>query len=391
MIPDDISQAVRRLQGGQGTKDDVDLVTAWFNANQASIDTGTSAGISSALGRGKSSIAGAQIGLGNQPTGSYVTPGTPAGLPSSGQNPIAPDFGTGGRITSGIPATPLNLEAIQGSQNSNFPGQSGTWERGVDTYGSNDVAGKQTQLQQMIGNVPQGEGGAALAANPGLSPNYGTAGFENPDILSFYQDLTSGTPLAGMSPAAIDMMSRNPEVFARMLSDQAGGGVNTESFLGPRAEAAMQLAGMGMLGHATEGIGGMPGTEGRNLTSAPSSDVEKMLAAQAFMDQFNAPGAQFVDVNKLFQEEFNRAANTNFEGLTDPQGRPLGIEGSIEMTNNALMASAPFMSQETQAWISSTLNYAAVQYMTELATGKTDMSYPAYLKSLGVDQMLASV
>lgn len=228
-------------------------------------------------------------------------------------------------------------------------------------------------------------GGGGLTANSGLG--YGM-GMDNPDVVSFYRDMTSGTPFSGMGPAGIENLVNNPRVLAQVLAEQEGAGPNAAAFLGPRAEAALALSGMGLLGRSSQGLpnAGMPGM---NLTSSPTSDVDKLLAAQEFLDQFNHPGSQFVDVNAIYQESFDRAANTNFEGLTGEGGQPLGIEESISLTNDALMASSPFMSQETQAWLSSALNAAAVEYMAKVSTGEITMSYPNYLRTLGIDKMLS--
>lgn len=226
-------------------------------------------------------------------------------------------------------------------------------------------------------------GGSGVQANSALGYNNYD---ESEDVLRYYLDSAAGTPFEGMNPAGIEMMVDNPALLADFLSKQEGAGPNAAKFLGPRTQAALAMSGMGMLGRSSRGSSpsGLP-----DLTQSPTSDIDKLLAAQEFMEQFNQPGTQFVDVNAVYQDAFNRASNTNFEGLTDENGNPIGVEGSISLTNDALLAAAPFMSQETQAWLSSTLQYAALQYMEKLATGEISMSYPAYLRSLGIDQMLS--
>lgn len=283
-------------------------------------------------------------------------------------------------ITSGLPSTDPNLEAML-----HQPGTS--YEAGADPeIGGLSIPKSQAQkemLAQMMANVPQGPGGAALTANPGLDWQNQYQSNEVDPLDAFFYEVAN-TPFANASPEMIDTLVRNPVVLTHLLAQQQGGGANSEAFLGPRVEAALALAGTGMLGRGTRGRGPLPG-----LDEAPADDLQKLLAAQEFMDQFNAPGTQFVDTNALYQDAFNRATNTDLRSQTDQQGRAIGIEGEIELTNKALLAAAPFMSQEEQAWVSSALQSAAVEYMTKVTMGEISMSYPNYLRSIGIDQMLA--
>ncbi len=141
----------------------------------------------------------------------------------------------------------------------------------------------------------------------------------------------------------------------------------------------MAMAAMGMLGGGT----GNPG-----LGGGPDSPQGKLMATEDFMEQFDQPGVQFIDPGDVFDQAFTRADNTDWGNQIGEDGQLMTPFEIIDTTNSALLTAMAFSNPETEQWLESALNNAAQEYMLLIADEGMAMSYPAFLREMGIDQML---
>lgn len=187
-----------------------------------------------------------------------------------------------------------------------------------------------------------------------------------------------GYSFSGGNESSVDILSGHPELWARQQAERAGT-PNMAAFLEPRSNASLNMATMGLIGEdINDTLGG-----------GSTTPTGRLAASEDFMKQFDAPGVQFVDPADIWNQAFERANNTDFSSMTSPQtGQVMTPEEIISTTNDALMTSMGFSTPETEAWATSLLNNAAQEYMLALANGETDLSYPAFLESMGLSNLL---
>jgi hypothetical protein len=313
--------------------------------------------------------------LGKPRESSYVSPNT------------NPD-GTQKKVSGGMPTFqgPPTLDFLNMDHAGMIDMPEGSAARGFDASGS--VLGD-TKLQDMYGkehgDVSWSElmGGGGLTANSALgydTPVTSDLAEERFDPGTILENQPEGYSWSGMAPAMISETRNDPRVFANLLAKDMGGGQGTAAQLMPYLQGADSLAAQGVFGGPTAN---------NTIFGGPTSDVAAMAQIEDVADLMAQPGTQFIDTNELYGRSFDRLGNTDFSQYSGDNGQPLSNDDIIEVTNAALMASAPFMTQETAGYLSARLNQAGVEYKTLLATGEVgNISYPAYLKSIGADQWL---
>lgn len=249
-----------------------------------------------------------------------------------------------------------------------------------------DAQGRVTETSpNQTGAVEQNYGAMSGSGFPHLGELDLLASYSDPNARQFdplvegwvsdpANSVISDVPLANRG-----MVANNTEILMRLMGMED----MQRQFMDPMAQAASVFSGMGMLGR---------GTGGDDLMSGPSSPTYSAANIEDFLEMMNEPGTQFLDPDFLVEEAFSRAENTDLGAQTDPRtGRPLDIQGQIDFTTAAIMSSAPFMTPESQAMLSSRLQQAGLDYMTMVATGDTGgMTFPAYLETLGVRNWLGA-
>lgn len=170
--------------------------------------------------------------------------------------------------------------------------------------------------------------------------------------------------------------ANDPEAFASVLYEGLPG--TRESML-PFVESAGELAQMGMLNDQGQDLGGGMGM----------ADSTRLALVEQAMGEFDQPGTQFVDPNKIYQEVFTRLQNTDVNTMRGEQGGGGGgTRDQIAISNQALFNAAPYLSPDAQEWLAAKLDAAGMTYMTELAHG-SKMTYPEYLNSIKAYEWLA--
>jgi hypothetical protein len=187
-----------------------------------------------------------------------------------------------------------------------------------------------------------------------------------------------GYSFSGGNELSVGILANDPSTYSRQVTeDVMGQDAMMSSFWEPQVQAAMQMASMGMLG----------GNGREDLGGGATTPTSKLQMTEDFMKQFNEPGVQFVDPATIFQDAFERAENTEWEGRIGETGQPMSPYEIIEETHNALLTSMAFSTPETQAWAESILGNFAQEYILALGEGVT-MSYPEFLRQNGVHELL---
>jgi hypothetical protein len=198
-----------------------------------------------------------------------------------------------------------------------------------------------------------------------------------PELDSYFSELSGDYSFSGTSPAMRDLIRQRPDVYANILYEDQP---ITQEVMSPYLESASALAETGMLG------GGIPGN--RTLSGGPNSPTMELAAIEDFMKQFDQPGMQFVDPAQVYGELFTRLEGTPTETMRNREGQQANIHEQIALSNQALFNAAPYLADSTREYLAARLEQAGVEYLTKLAKGETDQSYPAYLRSIGAHTWL---
>jgi hypothetical protein len=225
------------------------------------------------------------------------------------------------------------------------------------------------------GGVP----GPTLAAGWGND----TGNFNEDDVADVNAvNFPGGYSFSGSNETAVDMFKYNPELMNRNLVENVlGQDTQMAPYWENKTKAAMQMASYGLLGN---------GSGRSDLGGGPTTSTGQLAATEDFMKQFAAPGVQTVDPGQVYQQIFDRAVNTDWSTQTGREGGPMGPEEMIQTTNNALLTSMGFSNPETEQWMTSLLENAAMEYMMYLAQGgDTSVSYPKFLdETMGFSDLL---
>lgn len=207
-------------------------------------------------------------------------------------------------------------------------------------------------------------GGGGPIANSLLAP-----GANSSPEANFEDLIPQGYSFSDNTWEGIGMLASDPRLMAKeMYGDNQVQATSRQKYI----EAAMTLAQMGLIG----------GNGAADFTGGSASDATQLAAVEDLLATYDQPG-MYVNPGKVYNDLYNRAQVQDFSGLTDGSGDPISIEDQVAMTNQALMAAAPFGNETSAAWLSSRLENAALQYRSMLANGEVTMSYPKYLDSIG--------
>lgn len=169
--------------------------------------------------------------------------------------------------------------------------------------------------------------------------------------------------------------ANDPEAFANVLYEGLPG---TAAAMTPFIRSANELAHMGLLND-----------QGTDIAGGKFGNSTQLALVEQAMQQFDQPGTQFVDPNKIYREIYNRLQNTDVNTMTGDQGgQGGGVRDQIAVSNKALFNAAPYLTDDAKNWLAAKLDAAGMQYMTELAHG-SQMTYPQYLNSIHAYEWLA--
>jgi hypothetical protein len=233
---------------------------------------------------------------------------------------------------------------------------------------------KNINYESMNGGIP----GPKLAAGYGSEREMGDDDIADVNAITF----PGGYSFSGSNETAVDMFKYNPELFNKNLTENVLDQPGMEDYWGNKTAAAMNMANYGLLGN---------GSGRSDLGGGPTTTTGQLAATEDFMKQFAQPGVQTVDPGEIYQQIFQRALATDWDAQSSRQGDgPMGKEEQIAVTNEALLTSMGFSNPETEAWMSSLLENAAMEYMMYLAQGgDTSVSYPKFLdETMGFSDLL---
>jgi hypothetical protein len=289
---------------------------------------------------------------------------------------------------------PINGVPTAGTPDQRFgtpqPSDAGPSGQGfVYTPGGGDI---RSQLAAAQSGTPVGAGGSS--ANGGtIGSDWGPGGssgvansalLSGADVASRDWD-TSQVPIdpvhGGMNAYGLEHYVDDPQYASEMFSQQLSGGKGNymSQYYEAPMTAALALAKAGVLG------------TGHGSTLAGGGEGSNQIASEAdqFMQQmYGGDQAMFPNVDDMINEIYNRALNTNFTTKTDSSGRDITVDSMIDTTNNALYQISAFMPKDSQDWLASTLNGAAKQYKLDFGKGETTLSYPEYLRKMGITDAL---
>ena len=120
------------------------------------------------------------------------------------------------------------------------------------------------------------------------------------------------------------------------------------------------------------------------FNARPSSEITTLKQIEDVknaMPEFNSE----IDPRWVYQEAFTRILNSDANKFRDPErgGTEGDPENQVAVTNGMLSVVTPFIYQPQQEAYIAELNRAGMQYISEVAGGKTTMSYPEWLKASG--------
>lgn len=223
-----------------------------------------------------------------------------------------------------------------------------------------------------------GIGGPTLAGGYGSEVPIGDEDFADVDVANF----PGGYSFSGGNETSVDLFARNPELFNRNLTENVLDQPGMDSFWENKTRAAMNMSSLGLLGN---------GSGRDDLGGGPTTSTGQLAATEDFMKQFAQPGVQTVNPGDIYRQIFERAGNTDWSTQMSRQGNgPMGPEEIADTTNSALLTSMGFSTPETEAWMTSLLENAKMEYMMYLAQGgDTSVSYPKFLdETMDFSQLL---
>lgn len=252
------------------------------------------------------------------------------------------------------------------------------WDAAGTPYSTDPVNDTGASQSPQDGAWTNFRGGGGLSANDVMDqsrlPNTLGEAYQPGDIID---NRPEGYATSDIAPGMLGGLRDDPRVLANLLAKSRGAGSGTAAQMLPYLQAAGDLS--------AQGVWGGP-TNDDTIAGGPTSDAAALLQIEDVNNLMNQPGTQFINPGELYGRSFDRLENTNFDKYSDKDGQPISRDEIIDTTNNALFASAPFMTSETAAQLSGRLNQAAIDYKTKIATGEIGtISYPAYLKAMGAD------
>jgi hypothetical protein len=315
-----------------------------------------------------------------QPTLDWAS-GIASGLEGIGSAIKMPSFAPGGAFEGGVPG----LEDIMWGRSTptlDFLSD----ERGNPWFGD-DEAPPATE-QGIQGDAPVGSGfdfpkfGQPQASTPSETADPEALPGMGDDLSKYYTDIPDDYSFSDFNREGLLDLTYSPERFARNYATEMGREGSASMYVDP-VRAAMAMASTGAIGPGGVEVGD-------SLQSALGiPQGQRLQAVEDFMDQYTTKGVD-IRPDAIFEEMFNRSLNTDMSKVDSPQTeQPLSTDEIIDYTNSSLLTAAPFMVPEAAAQIESTLQYYANEYKNYIATTDgTPMSYPAFLQSRGVDQLL---
>jgi hypothetical protein len=179
---------------------------------------------------------------------------------------------------------------------------------------------------------------------------------------------------ASLANSQIDRVAANPELIAQQLyADAPLAAANQTEWL----QNIKMLSDLGLLSD-------VPNAD--IFSGKPESGVTTLEQIEAVNNAFRGGHGSQVDPRALYHQAFSRILNSDAQTFVDPnQGGGVAgdAENQVAVTNGMLGAVTPFVYSGSQEGYIQRLNQAGLQYIGEVATSRTSLSYPEWLKSQG--------
>jgi hypothetical protein len=299
---------------------------------------------------------------GQQPTGAAweVTP-LESGMGGLAAQSQAGMLGQGGISAGTSPRLPPEVESLSGVERAMFDMQKRQQEAGGGNRLNTDVQGGHQGGWQGIpfSAPPQPDESVPLVVDPG--GNY---------------------TFSGATPQGVDLLTQNQGAYLNQYAAAKGGGANMAAFLQSPYIAADMLSRYGVLGGA--GTADLFG-------GANKGAYERQADIEEFLNSYNQQGMA-ANPGAMNRQILDRANATEWATTVNPDTQlAYTPDQIIDVTNEAMLTSAMFLSPEGVDWMKAVLESAKQEYIKKVASGEVNtdtLSYPAYLKQLGYDTLL---
>jgi hypothetical protein len=225
--------------------------------------------------------------------------------------------------------------------------------------------------------------GVGQTLMPGSAPGAGTLGMAAQDDETIRRGETNwlqeldrisvgeDSAFAGMGNAALPLfdITQSPNLSARAIAQNMGGGAMTAGLIAPQVEQAQNLINVGTLG------GGRPreGLGAGTLSGTGRADL---------IEEFVTGGGQGTEIDpvSMYRDAFRRVQNTPEETLVAGAEEGGDLAAQIDTTNNALLAG---INPQAAGRLSNQLSLAATEWVEAISRGETTVSYPEWLRQRG--------
>ena len=180
--------------------------------------------------------------------------------------------------------------------------------------------------------------------------------------------MPADSAFAKVSPDYLPGLSQNPDLAARLIAKQRGGGRVMADALAPQVESIRGMQEAGVL-------------SGRKRLGGPESGGVALAQVQDVMDRLDA--GEYIEPRPVYRRGLRNAANTPVEEMFTGEGKPGDLQNQILVTNGALLSASPYMTPESAGHVEALLQSAADEYLLAVAEGAINpdqMSYPMWLK-----------
>lgn len=341
--------------------------------------------ISTPQNTGPAQVYGANSSSGGNPLDLFVKLGLAGQPPDKTQGFDFPPQQTVGAAGNGDPNSPAAVAAAIASGkyaggSSATPDLGPIADRWKQLVAQGAIPSDQSSDLGAAGDANQSPNDAAIAA---ASAGSGMGGMHGPGdylVPSAYKDYS----FYNLTPYARQQLlsdQAGPAIEALNLANQQGGGRSAAYFMEPYVQAAMKLSAIGALGG--------PNTD-PNIFGGPASSEAQLKQVEDLINGQSQSG-NMVDPTALMAAVLTQAAGTPNDATGFQAGNPSADlqnpDDEIQLTNEAMQAAGQWLAPSAQKGLQNALNAATLNYKDMLSHGTTTMSYPDYLRSLGIVQM----
>lgn len=210
-------------------------------------------------------------------------------------------------------------------------------------------------------------GGAPLGAAVNPNARADMAARQLPPLIGTF---SPNSVFAGIADEQIGRVSANPELVAQQFYPDLP---TTQAGATQWLSDVMELSKLGLLSN----------TPNSTIFDKPRSDIAMLSQVEALQKAMPGHGGQ-VDAGAIYREAFQRILNSDASTFSTGTGGVVGDpENQTAVTNGMLAAVAPFVYEGSRDAYIARLNRAQMQYLGDIATSGTSLSYPEWLRDHG--------